>query len=593
MFTRVTKIITSSTQSFLKNPVNLVFTVLVVSYFAIALFQGSHIGVTTDEYAHIGAIDSYSQGQGLNPEHPLGQKILGSLWYQIWFDESRIDSNIDAQYARGAAVLTTYPGAVLLIRLVFIMTNAVVLVWLWLMVRKGWLDAVFGYVLAGLYVFSPPIISHTPLVTFDVAGATSVLMLVTTLAMSLYRFVDWKDVPLRVMLLNYLLLFWTLNTKFSNVIVLPIFALWLGLIIYRYYLAGTWKEFPFKVNLYLILALMAVQYVVYAWAFRNADPLILDWNDWYLDRDSYGSVWALLWDGLTPFFRYLQGVFLTSSRTTDVTPPFLFGKYREISLLHFGTLIFWFKENPVFLVSIGVLLGFALYHLYRFWKGESDISIRVKPWIIVSMCSILILYPLMYAVIAGNRYLVIGYRHLYPLTVFVYLLFAWSWSRLVHKITPWLTFILLAGLGIFGAFGSWANISYSNPFYQGSRIQFVNDSSYNWAQGYKHAYLYIGSQTWPESVGVSGFPPGISASNQFVVETGQRDSRLELQDHDFFSEYISANEYDYFVLDSYTYQLLLSDQATQIGFENLAYLTNFEVVYNYQEVTWVYQLRQV
>jgi CHASE3 domain sensor protein len=46
-----------------------VFMLLAVFYWGIALYNTFTVNITVDETAHIGAAQSYTSGEGLNPEH--------------------------------------------------------------------------------------------------------------------------------------------------------------------------------------------------------------------------------------------------------------------------------------------------------------------------------------------------------------------------------------------------------------------------------------------------------------------------------------------------------------------------------------------
>lgn len=134
-------------------------------------------------------------------------------------------------------------------------------------------------------------------------------------------------------------------------------------------------------------------------------------------------------------------------------------------------------------------------------------------------------------------------------------------------------------------------LSYVNNFYLGKRHEFVNDSSYNWGQAHRYAFRYMHAQNLEGVVGISAFPLSIEPQEQFRVEVGESSDRLDFRWHGFGGDSVSDKDYEYFILDSHVYQHITGDDFEEYGEANLDYLnTQSELVYNYQDVIWVYKV---
>lgn len=163
----------------------IIFSLLIISYFLIGFYQINSNNVTTDEPSHLGASQSYTKGSGLNPEHPLAQKIINSSIFPVFFRDLEIKNQTSKfnQYERGVEIFTNdrISGQKILAysRFTYLVFNSLILFWLlyfcWYL---GKLNSVFGIFLGVLYVFSPSFYSHNFLITFDVGGSISALIFV-------------------------------------------------------------------------------------------------------------------------------------------------------------------------------------------------------------------------------------------------------------------------------------------------------------------------------------------------------------------------------------------------------------------------------
>jgi len=580
----------------------MVFISLIVCAFSIGIFQAHYAGFSTDEYAHLGAIESYQHGLGLNPEHPIGQKFIATVWYALRFSSvtpaevERVDTD---QYLRGGLVLEAAGDQsrdmMIWVRLVFVVTNLAVFVWLWLLAEKRWLPPVFTVLLGCVYLFSPSIFGHTALITFDIAGSSSVLMLSITMGLSILYFDRWKDRPDRVVMLVYLLLFWTLNTKFSNVIVGVPFLLWLCYVLYRSICSSGVRASRWWLHGVWIVTMSGLTWLMYAWAFRLADPVVFELPDG--QRIDQGMIdapwWNQTWHVLEPWLRYIDGVVRTANRSGQGQAPFLLGEFRDISLLQFSLIIFWFKENIFFVIATVITAITGLIYLIRqAFRRSVFVSMSLSSGIAICVMA---LVPVMYAIISANRFLVIGYRHAYPLTVFILALvtwLVWVWYRQAPIIRKYVLSVWVVAMAVSAVFAQADGISALNIFTFHPRLQVTNDSTYNWGQQHRSAFTFISALPPNSQIAQAGFPMAMGPQEQCAMElTVQECQHITITPVDL-DQPLQIEQYDYFFLDSHAYQdRYKSDNQNNVTYQkNLNMLQQYPIIFDSRNVVWVYQL---
>ena len=72
-------------------PPQLFFIFLIVIYYSIGLYLMLNTSITSDESAYIGAAYAYTQGLGLNQEHPLFFKLINSLILNIFYSDYNLE----------------------------------------------------------------------------------------------------------------------------------------------------------------------------------------------------------------------------------------------------------------------------------------------------------------------------------------------------------------------------------------------------------------------------------------------------------------------------------------------------------------------
>jgi hypothetical protein len=332
-----------------------------IAYLIIGCYNIQHVGFTNDEIAHIGAIQSYTQGQGLNPEHPIFIKTIAAIILKLRFPELH-GSNLD-QWGRGPEILfnSDYQAQDILncVRTVFLVSNSVFLIWIWLYVfifkRITWK---VGLIAAIIFVFSPSLIGHNYLIAFDVSGATWLVMAVLSIYFLFRKIFETDHIDRQTIIesaLTGLFIFAAYNSKFSNIIsVVPLVILfvWSGIQFYRLKQKSKLR-WLFSFMLYTLITMLLGVYLMYHYSF-GAVGISFDESQIDVLKPLFGKI-------ADEFVHYLHGVNYILHRTGDGHQNFFEDHYTQVRFPVFVSRVFWFKENPVLAVLAGC--GIVLVYL--------------------------------------------------------------------------------------------------------------------------------------------------------------------------------------------------------------------------------------
>ncbi|NES87077.1 MAG: hypothetical protein F6K10_40370, partial [Moorea sp. SIO2B7] len=332
-----------------------IFLLLFLIYFILGIYLIQTTSIASDEPAYIGAAYSYTQGLGLNPEHPPLLKMINAALIKLFYPEHNIslpdpstlveDSAIRlAGFNVGYTYLISNPEGfdkiIFISRIGYLAFNSILLLWLYVYTYVlKLITPVISITLAILCVFSPSFYSHNFLISFDVSVAICALLTILSLTILIINLFKFSSKQLLChFLITTILLFFSLNAKFSNLILLPIVigAYFLTII----YLIKTRKsKVALKFTVFSVISLVSQPLLIafiYRIAFRK------------LPNQS-------IVDNLN---RYLQGVNMTLGTKDGVQQPFLYGKFVPITYMEYIQKIFWFKENPcLFLIILVIILS--------------------------------------------------------------------------------------------------------------------------------------------------------------------------------------------------------------------------------------------
>ncbi|WP_198648584.1 hypothetical protein [Cyanothece sp. BG0011] len=570
---------------------------MIVIYYSIGLYLILNTSITSDESAYVGAAYSYTQGLGLNREHPLFFKLINSLIINLFYPDYNLtippinfirgEESIEARLAAfnlGYNLLmqnlNNFHKLLFSLRLPYLIFNGFIFFWLYLytFIFKKIPDQV-SLVFTILFVFSPSLYSHNFLIAFDVSVAVYAVLSILTL-MVIYETVikgDSQFFLIHFLVFSFCLLV-AINSKFSNLILLPITIgtyIFIGLYLFKNQKSKRLINF-LSLSLLSLIIQATIIILMYGWAFR------------YLAESSL----------MDKILIYIDGINMTLSTSTLIREPFWNGQFVSMTSLGYLSKIFWFKENPGLLI-MGLFLGLIL--VYKI----SSQKIVIKDYINKQTLPLIILgsaYPLIYFLLIQDSRNIIGYRYFYPVILFVYLLMASSTLLLKHK---WQQYVLITILTIymyFGVVGIPQSLSYVNPLWQQEKWKLADDSTINWGQETKHGVNYllknnllpkdnhsvITHHLFGVNIGFVQYLDLLSQQNNYPINIQSYYAQPQFDPKtDKISE-ISAN---YLFIDSTTKQTIYAQKEDNpIAAENWNLLRQKQPIYARNDIIFIYRI---
>ncbi len=582
--------------------ISLVF--IIISYFIIGFYNIKNIPITNDEIAHLASAQAYTQKYPINLEHPPVLKALNSVVINSFFGD--FESQEDSQWDRGQEFLfeSKYDTEDIIFssRLVYLGFNSLIFLWLiFYTYYFKFIDQRISLFFAVLYTFSPNFLSHNILLTFDVGGSISVLMAILTLIFSLKNLtkLNLKDFWINLVVLSTLV-FLAVGTKFSNLILLPILGIVLIALSIKKILD---KDFEGMVRSW--------QIKIFSFGFLGVGlfslySFLMDFNpnNLRLTEDKSGIL-------LTPIYNIIDGVSYTLSRSRNIEYVFINEVFDKIIYQDFIARVFWFKENPILLLFIAFIVISASVIIAKMIFSYKELSSLQKANYVFGV--IFLAFPLIYFAVARNSYFTIGYRHFYPILIFIYFAISYLTVKLaVNKIQKMLVFGMLGLYVIFGIIGINQGIGYVNPLWNKPKWQLISDSTIYWGEYQIKAieFLYdYDKSLWSENISDEKgiifatwtHNKGTPTTPSLDVKTLGLGDKETLEDFDKFidltKEDVQDSRYRYIVYDVEAIQIMSDamnkEENNKIVRENFEYLMDEEnIIYSKNEVIFVVKLKR-
>jgi len=519
--------------------------VLAVLFFMllISLLNAKNDGATYDEIAHIPAGYSYLayHEMRLNPEHPPLLKNLSGLPLQIMnvnFDTQHsswtTDNVADNQWNAGRHFL--YNSNNDADAIIFWSRVPLVLISLLLgfFIFK-WTRELFS-LSAGLlalifFAFNPNVLGHNHLVTTDLGIATFTVI-------SFYYFLkfikypSWKNVFLAGFTLGLMQL-----TKFSSVITFPVLCSLIVIFPFIKKIKPDQKRFfeffhyTFKGFSVFLISIILVWVVYYFNTFNMSAETTQSAIDYYfkIEDPNIKTIYTrkILYtlnnhDILRPLGEYMFGIARVFQRVAGGNVTYFFGEVSSDAKSSYFPLVFLMKEPlPILMIMFFVLLVTIRQNLSFFsvfykkpWREKiSSFSELIRKKIDeVAMLFFIVLY--LAISITGN--LNIGFRHLFPVIPFIYILISGKITTYRQKIPHGKNFInlMIIVMTIWliaeALFSYPYYISYFNQTAGGPKngYRFVTDSNADWGQDIKRLQQYLSTHPEIDKIRINYFGGG-------------------------------------------------------------------------------------
>lgn len=519
---------------------------ILVLFFIVSIDVSRQESTTMDEKAHIPASHSYVTqfDMRINPEHPPLLKNLAGLAIifgvdpnptfpitdPLWESGDQLDAEKFpegpartwglAQWAFGDKLLhenghnadaITFWAR---LPIIFIALILGFFIYIWTKELAGTVAGLFALV---LYAFDPNIIGHSHYVTTDIGIAATVFI-------STYFFVRFLKQPSgKNILLSGIFLGVAQLTKFSAVLLWPLF----GLMAVIFALAQkqaendnaspwlfTFKkvwEYLWKYALSVLVCFMLI-WIVYAINVWNMPASVIQEiarAQFPNDRPAGQLAETLIVNMsaipfLKPLGEYFLGVFMVFARVAGGNTYYFLGHVTKYASQSYFPLVFVLKETLPFLSLLIISLAYTLARIgtkltVREKSLKETVAQSIRERIAqYTMFGFILLYA--YLSITGN--LNIGFRHLFPILPFLYVLVAKTVFDFLNRwrenaVTGHVASIVLGGIALWImaipilAYPSY--LSYFNPIGGGHEngYKYVTDSNYDWGQDLKRLKVWV------------------------------------------------------------------------------------------------------
>ena len=507
---------------------------LLAFYGIISLLVSAQESATFDEKAHIPSAYSYVRygDMRLNPEHPPLLKDLAGLpllFLDVKFplDTPEWQNGINEQWTLGDLFMNcTRPDiacndsdAILFwsrlpITLVALLLGLFLFFW-----GRELGGALAGLIAAALFVLDPNTIAHGHYVTTDI-GIAAFLFFAFYFFVHFLKRPSWKNVLLAGCFLGLAEL-----TKFSAVLLFPIFGLFALLYALTKPTATPQSDTTpsrlhprfsilfeylskYAVMVVVCFALISIVYALNTWnmpaekTIANAELVFAGERPAKVFARETLTTLATT-PGLAPMAHYFLGVFMVFSRVAGGNTFYFLGTVSDTASPYYFPIIFALKESLPLLFLLLVTTGYTLFRITKAVSGKqaSDFFRVFAESFQARITQYLALFFILfysYVSITGN--LNIGFRHLFPILPFLYLLIAKTLADFIRRhmeqsgylIRPLFALLfvsmLLVPLSVYPSY-----LSYYNAIAGGNEngYKIATDSNYDWGQDLKHLRNFI------------------------------------------------------------------------------------------------------
>lgn len=520
---------------FLKRHAIKIVGLMLMWLFVVSMLVSSQESAIYDEKAHIPAAYTYldAQDMRLNPEHPPLIKDFAAfpltfLNLSFPYNTPEWQNGANEQWALGDLFINcTDPSqacndadSILLwsrLPIILIAVTLGIALFFWTRKLGGAIAGLFAVV---LYVFDPNIIAHSHYVTTDIGIAAFIFF-------AAYFFINFLKAPnVKHIFLAGIFLGLAELTKFSAVLLFPVFGLFTLLYAATLpktihdkthrliHLASALFSYIWKYIAVVLICFITI-WIVYAFntAQMPADK-VTQLADLFLSQPntpaqiSHSIIVSMSNHPLLlPFAEYFVGIAKVFSRVGAGNIYYYFETVSSDASASYFPVVFMLKETLPFLF---LLIMTTLYSLYRigksFWEERVVLGSLWKLFARSFQEKITqylaVFFVLFYAFVSITGNLNIGFRHLFPILPFLYMLIAkttfdffkrHSEEETTQKILS--TILIGVTLSIIAipilAYPNY--LSYFNAAVGGHEngYRYVTDSNYDWGQDMKRLRIFI------------------------------------------------------------------------------------------------------
>ena len=517
---------------FLKHHSARLVGLMLVALFVLSTFVSWHESAIYDEKAHIPAAYTYINAgdMRLNPEHPPLIKDLVGLPLQFLpvnfpYASNEWQNGTNEQWSTGdlfincsdPAQVCNDGDAILFWSRIPITLVAVLLgivLFLWTRELGGTLA---GLLAVAFYAFDPNIIAHSHYVTTDIGIAAFIFF-------AFYFFIRFlKNPKAKNVFVAGIFLGLAELTKFSAVLLFPVF----GLFAFVYaltklrpesetlsshaYRLRTIIEYALKYSGSILVCFILIWIVYFFNTLHMPGEKLVAMADQMLSQNNAPAQFAHAFvvntskvEMLKPFSEYFLGVAKVFARVAGGNDYYFLGHISTVASPWYFPVIFILKETLIFLFALLLISIYALCHVIKSFSHNTDSfwnffaqSFQNK---IAQYLSVF--FVLFYSAVSITGNLNIGFRHLFPILPFLYMLVGKSvfdfYKRhseppitrtVLHVLLGCMVLVIIA-VPILAYPGY---LSYFNAAAGGrsNGYAYATDSNYDWGQDMKYLKAFV------------------------------------------------------------------------------------------------------
>lgn len=518
---------------FIKKHATLLVSVILVFHFILSVVVSTQESMTFDEKAHIPAAYSYVRygDMRLNPEHPPLIKDLSGLFLlplkldfpleiKEWMDgynEQWVVGDVFINCIRPDIACNDADTILFFSRLPIIILAVVLGVVLFLWTKKLG-GSLAGFIATVLYAFDPNIIAHNHYMTTDIGSAAFIFF-------AFYYFIQLLKKPTSsTILVSGIFLGLAELTKFSAVLLFPIFGLFTFLYAltripgneevrgkFRFLCSNLWRYLSgYAVSILVCFIIIWIGYALNTLGMPAQK--VVEHADLFLSQPNTPArvthdliVRMTASPILLPYAEYFVGIAKVFSRVAAGNVHFFLGTVSSTSSPWYFPVVFLLKETLPFLFLILATTGYSLYRIARHIRNEYSTGL----WYVFARSFqnhiteyLAIFFILFYSYISITGNLTIGFRHLFPILPFLYLLIGKTLADFYrrHESEPVTHRLIAVFLGILiliviavPILSYPSYLSYFNAAAGGHSVgyRYVTDSNYDWGQDLKYLEKFI------------------------------------------------------------------------------------------------------
>lgn len=603
-------------KNFLEKNYKIILAIILAFVFVVSVLNAANDSAIYDEVAHIPAAYSYltQHDMRLNPEHPPLIKDLAALPLLIIhpkFDtaQSFWTSEINGEWNAGKSFLWhsgNNPDQIIFwarIPIILIAIAFGLFLFFWLKESYGILAGFFGLT---LFAFDPNILGHDHLVTTDL-GIAAFMLFAFYFYFKFIKDPTWKNVWLAGFFLALMQL-----SKFSAPVAFPVLGL--ATIIYplvklprakvkslfRYRLK-TLGEYVGKAAILVLFSLVVV-WILYALnTYAMPKDKMIETINYYFNASSSNAQTQLTNKVLVvmaqhpiskPLSEYFLGIAMVFQRVSGGNTAYFMGQVSKNSFPAYFPTVFIIKEplpNLFFMIFAlafalsGVIIGFFKNFKNLFKKEYAYISHYLRTNIVEFS---MFLFILLYAYVSITSNLNIGFRHLFPILPFAYILTTKQVFDFLKRVkSDHMKIVFYSVIGVLLAFLIIETVavypyylSYFNELAGGPKngYHYVTDSNTDWGQDLKRLKNFLEEHPEIQKIRVDYF--GEADINYYLGNKYEMwwDSKrpIEADWYAISTEFLQGSLYDKTktAADSYRWIVALGKKpAYQVGTSILIY----------------------